>query len=495
MPRHLLFLAVLAVACGGGSSDPAPSPDSFQVTDVVPASGTDNVPSFTGINVVFSGPVDESTLDRDSFKVVAENGKEIFGEREVGRLTPNLVTFTPWDPFVSGARHTIQVSTALKSTSGKALQSPLVSEFIAEQMLDDLPTQALVVDIPAGLRSGRWFHRATLLPDNRILVTGGYLSSGSIQTRVEVVDPFTETSGVQTAPLITARAAHIQVLLDNGLVLIAGGEAGDAPFQPLAAAELWDRTTSSSAAAAPMNFRRSFAEAVKLPDGRVVVTGGQSLDASGNFVFLDDAEVYDPTTNSWMHIPGPASRGRSGHGNWVLSDGRILLLGGTSSAPSADVLDLTTGQFGAPASFAPFPHIFGAYATLLDGRPVYAGGSGSKSVTLYDEQIGFISGLNGMLTERVFGTATTLPNGRVVLAGGTDFSRSPALLLTTIDLLVPEQGSVRAYRVPNFNLPVATSHHAALMDSIGDLWLIGGLPTDASQPGRRQLTRIRFSLQ
>ena len=63
MPRHLLFLAVLAVACGGGgSSGPAPSPDTFQVTDVVPASGTDNVPSFTGINVVFSGPVEESEL-------------------------------------------------------------------------------------------------------------------------------------------------------------------------------------------------------------------------------------------------------------------------------------------------------------------------------------------------------------------------------------------------------------------------------------------------
>ncbi|MHC4450424.1 MAG: Ig-like domain-containing protein [Planctomycetota bacterium] len=499
MPRHILCLAVLivalAVACGGGSTARTPTPASFEITDVIPASGTDNVPMFTGITVVFSGPVDEATLDRDTFSVIADNGKEIFGVREVGRLTPNLVTFTPWEGFVSGAEHTIRISTGVRTTTGLALQAPVESVFTAEEELPDLPQQFLIADLRDTLRGGRWFHRATLLPDNRIAVIGGYGSTGAVQTRVEVLDPSTEQSTIQAAALLNARAAHVQVLLDNGLLLIAGGEASDFPFNPHQSAELWDFQTATSTAAAPMNFRRSFAEALKLADGRVLVTGGQSLDGTGQFIFRDDAEIYDPVSDSWTLIPGPASRGRSGHGNWLLSDGRILLLGGTSSAPSADILDLTTGVFTPPASFAPVPHIFGAYATLLNGRAMYAGGSGSKSITLYDEQFGFLTALNEMVNERAFGTATTMPNGRVVLAGGTDFSRSPALLQTTIDLFVPEQGSGRVYRVPNFRLPTPTTHHAAVLDAIGDLWLIGGLPTDAALPGRRQVTRIRFSLQ
>jgi len=496
MLRKLHLAAMLiAAACGGGSSPPPATPTPFTITEVIPSAGTAGVPNGTGINLVFSRPVDESSLSSESVKVVAENGREIAGTREVGRLTPNLVLFTPWENFVPSARHTITVTTEVRDTTGAALAQPLQSDFTAEDELPDMPKQFLVVDLEDELSGGRWFHRATLLPNNRILVAGGYLSGGVLQPRVEVLDPFTESASVQPSPLLASRAAHVQVLLDDGTVLLAGGETNDVPFQPLASAERWDYRTGESVAATPMHFRRSFAEAVKLPDGRVVVTGGQSLDAGGAFVFRDDAEIYDPAANQWTHLPGPASRGRSGHGNWALSDGRILLLGGTSSAPSADVLDPATGSFSAPAGFPPEAHIFGSYATLANGQFFYASGAGSKEITLFDERFGFLSALNAMLAERAFATSTTLPNGRVVIAGGTDFSTSPAILHTTIDLFVPEQGSGTVFRVPSFTLPAPTSHHAAVLDTVGDLWLIGGLPGDASLPGRRQVTRIRFSLQ
>jgi hypothetical protein len=244
-----------------------------------------------------------------------------------------------------------------------------------------------------------------------------------------------------------------------------------------------------------MNFPRSFAEAVKLPDGRVLVTGGQSLDGSGAFIFRDDAEIYDPATNLWTLLAGPASRGRSGHGNWLLGDGTVLLVGGSSSIPTAELLDPATGLFQATTTAPPAIHFFGAAATLADGRPLLASGANSKEITLYDEQFGFLSAANAMRAERAFATATTLPSGRVVIAGGSDFTASPVILHTTIDLFVPEAGSGTVYRVPSFALPAPTSHHAAVLDTIGDLWLIGGLPSSLALPGRRQVTRIRFSLQ
>jgi hypothetical protein len=56
--------------------------------------------------------------------------------------------------------------------------------------------------------------------------------------------------------------------------------------------------TLPQTAAAPMNTSRVFHAATLLPNGKVLVTGGQ-VDAA----WTASAEVYDPAANTWSAAP------------------------------------------------------------------------------------------------------------------------------------------------------------------------------------------------
>ena len=487
-------VALLLVSCGGGGSSPGDPPVEFAVSQTSPPADAFDVAQRADIRIFFSRPVDAATLTDESLRVVAPGNREIRGQRSVSRLSPTTVTFRPLESYLEGTIHTVFVTTAVRDTSGKPLVTAHESQFTTV-VPPNLPSPIILGNLGDALTGGRWFHRATLMSDNRILVAGGYGAGSTLQTLVEVFDPLTRQATVQQDRLAQARAQHVQINMSNGDVLIAGGETNDSPFTPIASAELFDASTRKMRAAAPMNFARSAATAVELPNGSILVIGGQSLDAGGQFIFRDDAEIYHPGSNTWTLVNGVMDRGRSGHGAWSLPNGRVLVVGGTSAGPSAQILDIALSEFLVPTTLPTRAHIFGAFTRLADGRAIYFGGSGTREFTIFDEQFGFLAGINAMVDERVFATAHGLSDGRVVLIGGTDFTRNPALLQTTIDVMIPEGATGTIFRVPNFILPKPTSHHASVLDSRGDVWIFGGLPTDFSQGGRRQVTAIFFSAE
>jgi N-acetylneuraminic acid mutarotase len=77
------------------------------------------------------------------------------------------------------------------------------------------------------MSQARYLHTATLLQDGRVLVVGGWSSLNSyeagVSSRVEIFDPRTETWNYLAEPEI-GRVNHTATLLNNGRVLIAGGE-------------------------------------------------------------------------------------------------------------------------------------------------------------------------------------------------------------------------------------------------------------------------------
>jgi len=482
------------VACGGGASAPGDAPAEFAVTQTSPPANASDVGPRTEIRILFSRPVDADTLSDTAVRVFAPDNREIRGLRQVDRFSPTTVTFQPIEDFFDGATHTLTVTTELRDTSGQPLTSAHQSNFTIT-VAPDLPTQIIVGNFGERLNGGRWFHKATLMPDNRILVAGGYAAGSTPSTLVEVFDPFTRQASIQSTSLAQPRARQVQIRMVNGDVLIAGGESNDFPLTALASTEIFDTSTRTMRSAAPMHFARSAATALALPNSTILVSGGQALDGGGNFFFRDDAEIYDPDTNTWTLVDGAMDRGRSGHGTWLLGNGDVLVMGGTSAEPSAQILDLTLGEFSAATSLPASAHIFGSSVQLADGRPLYVGGSGTRAFTIYDEDFGFLAGLNSIQDERVFATAHTLADGRVVLIGGTDFTRNPALLQRTIDVMIPEGATGRFFRVPNFLLPRPTSHHASVLDSNGDVWILGGLPTVFADGGLRQVTALFFSAE
>src|SRR5437870_13920074 len=69
------------------------------------------------------------------------------------------------------------------------------------------------------LKTARFHHTSTLLPDGRVLVVGG--KDRSALASAELYDPATGTWS-DTGSLNTARDSHTATLLPNGMVLVAG---------------------------------------------------------------------------------------------------------------------------------------------------------------------------------------------------------------------------------------------------------------------------------
>jgi hypothetical protein len=77
---------------------------------------------------------------------------------------------------------------------------------------------------PTGnLAAARESHTATLLPNGKVLIAGGY--GGSYLASAELYDPASGTFSA-TGSLAAARDSHTATLLPNGKVLIAGGYSG-----------------------------------------------------------------------------------------------------------------------------------------------------------------------------------------------------------------------------------------------------------------------------
>ena len=128
---------------------------------------------------------------------------------------------------------------------------------------------------------------ATLLLDGRVLVIGGLGSEGS----AEVWDPVTETFQ-PAGSLSELRASHTATLLSDGRVLvIGGGRHWDDPSTWLASAEVWDPVTESFGPTGPLATEHGYHTATALPDGRVLVIGGN--DNRQRAIAM--AEVWEPS--------------------------------------------------------------------------------------------------------------------------------------------------------------------------------------------------------
>lgn len=234
--------------------------------------------------------------------------------------------------------------------------------------------------------------------------------------------------GVEMASMTMPRAHHAAVRLLNGKVLIIGGTSEADAATALRSTELYDPELGSFVPSGNMTVAREAETATLLRNGFVLVAGGNT--GAGLHTTLASAELYDPATGAFRET-GSMTTPRQGHTATLLSDGRVLITGGTYNAvdalASAEIYSPATGRFTATGKMSVARE--GQAATLLkDGRVLIAGGGRGKTpegYTVYSSAEIFNPATSGfapvrahMAFERVGQVAVLLRDGRVLLAGG-----------------------------------------------------------------------------
>ena len=190
------------------------------------------------------------------------------------------------------------------------------------------------------MRSARWGHTTTTLPDGRVLIAGGVGPDDRSLKSSEIYDPET---GVWTdaGELVEARDSHVAVTLLDGRVLLVGGYGVEGA--PIASSEMYDPATGVWTDAGWMSEARAGHTATLLPDGRALVVGG----SRDGITPLASAEIFDPRlftltpTLSPVSSTGQALKGegawgpggairdaRWGHSALLMDDGTVQIVGG-----------------------------------------------------------------------------------------------------------------------------------------------------------------------
>ncbi|WP_437937921.1 Kelch repeat-containing protein [Sorangium sp. So ce341] len=240
-----------------------------------------------------------------------------------------------------------------------------------------------------------------------------------------LVDPAWEPAGRSS---VAVRRDHTATLLESGKVLVAGGS--DWP-EELADAELYDPTDDTWSLVGQMLAARYRHTATLLKSGEVLVVGGQ-INISGDAP-VDTVEVYDPEAGTWK--PGASMvTPRTEHTATLLESGKVLLVGGetgTRALSSAELYDPMTDTW-TPA--APMNDARRAHAAVLlrpSGKVLVAGGSGAirevRSAELYDPEsdtwtpTGALPGGNSFSSDPI--VMAPLPSGEVLAVGSLGAAR------------------------------------------------------------------------
>ena len=178
----------------------------------------------------------------------------------------------------------------------------------------------------------------TVLPSGQVLVAGGCSDPycDSPLAGAELYDPASGT-WTPTGSMNAARDLHTATLLQNGEVLVVGGQTfpiGQYGFPPsLSSAELYNPATGTWTYTGAMSTPRASFTAALLQNGQVLVAGGQ-IGHDSTYATADMAttsEVYDPTSGTWTS-GGVMTSARSDHAASLLPNGSVLVVGGCGSS-------------------------------------------------------------------------------------------------------------------------------------------------------------------
>lgn len=230
--------------------------------------------------------------------LVAAGFGELYSFRNTAELyTPSSGLFS--DTAQMNDRRVRHTATLLQSgkvliTGGESGDGTNIVDLSSAELYDPSSGTTGTFISTGSMTTEREWHAATLLSSGEVLVTGGLkfidTSNYEIKSSAELFTPSLEAGTFSaTGDMTTARYIHTAVLLPNGKVLVTGGTDNTSVKS---SAELFDTSASSGAGAfaatGGMTTARYGHTATMLPNGKVLITGGS---ADGN-ASLSSAELF-----------------------------------------------------------------------------------------------------------------------------------------------------------------------------------------------------------
>jgi N-acetylneuraminic acid mutarotase len=265
-------------------------------------------------------------------------------------------------------------------------------------------------------------HSATVAGDGSVLLIGGTRGESTLSTSIDRYDP-RNGALLKVGELSNGREGHRAVRLNDGRILVTGGLTA----LGLGDAELVDEGTGKVSRAGSPRVQRVSHTATRIGNDKVLVVGGYSAGEGAVLGISRSAEIWDPATNRFRLLDARMSVARAGHSATVLPDGRVLIVGGLSPDERyelAEVFDPATETFSVFAAVDNRERGLHATAQLPDGSVLVLGGETEQTQLL--ASVLQLSGGNGgtsrvlgnLLRPRTLVEGVVSRDGRVFLFGG-----------------------------------------------------------------------------
>lgn len=239
--------------------------------------------------------------------------------------------------------------TATALTDGRVIAIGGLAAGVPSNAVDEVTIAngtATVRVLRAMLVHPRYAHTATRLGDDvgaPVLVAGGLDAAGLPIATSELFKPLSEDISPTFKPdMIYARSGHQAVRMPDGSVLIIGGVGYFDPVNqpgvpgPVPSLELFTLDAGfTDVGKLPTNAGLTGFAATPLPDGRVLLTGGHTADNTvTDTAFIARLDPIDGSVDvvATDHMSVP----RAGHSATLLCDGTVFISGGTTDPAPAE---------------------------------------------------------------------------------------------------------------------------------------------------------------
>ncbi|MBI3724237.1 hypothetical protein HY251_09835, partial [bacterium] len=294
------------------------------------------------------------------------------------------------------------------------------------------PSSGTVHDGPP-LLMPRFHHTATLLENGQVLIVGGQQDVQSLPLFTsEIYDPVANT--ILPGPALgVARTQAVAVAFGPSggeVVLVAGGSDGTSP---LASVEVYDESKRVfGTLKAAMNEPHANAGAAVLDNGQVLIAGGDGAKGPAG------AEIFDPTSGVFTKTTVTVKRTGAA---FAATTHEAIMAGGQSSTGlerSTERYDETSQVFsqGSPLLTA---RRDGTASIISDAVVIVGGRSSLAPVSRVEILQGTtlanatVAATTSLTTARYAHTATAVASGHVIVIGGYDGSGNALASIEDVD--------------------------------------------------------------